>query len=139
MCKPKHRFNETLVAHVSTCFSCYLYPTQVCSIRCLQAVVADLTATLGCDPDDTQQPSKRCREQLELFESLVNSYWFSKVPVILYLNKKDIFEQHPLEYSFPNYTGGPNFKAAIDRILSRLYCIFYLHISTLERAATLLW
>jgi hypothetical protein len=84
-----------------------------------QIVVVDLTATLDCDPDDPLQPSKQCRDQLDFFESIVNSRWFNGVPTILLLNKKDIFEQHPLEYSFPNYTDGPDFSAAIARIQSR--------------------
>lgn len=48
-------------------------------------------------------------ESLVLFESVVNSRWFSQTPVVLLLNKIDVFSQKiprvPLERYFPDYGG----------------------------------
>lgn len=51
----------------------------------------------------------RMQESLVLFESVINSRWFLRTSVILFLNKIDIFKQKlpkvPLVNYFPEYTG----------------------------------
>lgn len=46
-----------------------------------------------------------------LFESLVNGEWFRRKPVILFLNKIDLFKdklhKSPISKHFPDYTGPP--------------------------------
>jgi len=53
----------------------------------------------------------RMHESLQLFGDICNGPWFKATPLILFLNKKDIFEQKiktvPLTVCFPEYTG-PN-------------------------------
>ena len=48
-------------------------------------------------------------ESLKLFDSIVNNEWFTETSVILFLNKKDLFEEKipysPLTIIFPDYTG----------------------------------
>ena len=48
-------------------------------------------------------------ESLKLFESIVNNRWFVETSVILFLNKKDLFEEKiitsPLTICFPDYSG----------------------------------
>ena len=48
-------------------------------------------------------------ESLKLFESIVNNRWFNETSVILFLNKKDLFEEKitnsPLTICFPDYPG----------------------------------
>lgn len=48
-------------------------------------------------------------ESLNLFESTCNSPWFANTSIILFLNKKDLFEEkinkYPLTICFPEYTG----------------------------------
>ena len=48
-------------------------------------------------------------ESLKLFDSIVNNQWFLNTSVILFLNKKDLFEEKiresPLTICFPDYTG----------------------------------
>ena len=48
-------------------------------------------------------------ESLKLFESIINNRWFSETSVILFLNKKDLFEEKigtsPLTICFPEYSG----------------------------------
>ena len=51
----------------------------------------------------------RMHESLKLFDSVCNSKWFETSAIILFLNKKDLFEtkiqQSPLNFCFPDYTG----------------------------------
>lgn len=51
----------------------------------------------------------RMHESLKLFDSICNNKWFKETSIILFLNKKDIFEKKitksPLSICFPEYTG----------------------------------
>ncbi len=48
-------------------------------------------------------------EALRLFGSILNNKWFLDTSIILFLNKKDLFEQklkeRPLSIAYPEYTG----------------------------------
>ncbi|KAJ7618036.1 heterotrimeric G protein alpha subunit B [Roridomyces roridus] len=63
----------------------------------------------------------RMKEALVLFESIVNSKWFHRTSIILFLNKIDLFREklaiNPLENYFPSYTGGDDYDAACDFFL----------------------
>ncbi|KAF7351879.1 G-protein alpha subunit [Mycena venus] len=63
----------------------------------------------------------RMRESLALFESIVNSPWFRRTSIILFLNKFDVFKTKfpriPLERYFPEYTGGRDPNKAAKYIL----------------------
>ncbi|MEJ1285782.1 solute carrier family 38 member 3 [Cricetulus griseus] len=52
----------------------------------------------------------RMHESMKLFDSICNNKWFTDTSIILFLNKKDLFEekitQSPLTICFPEYTGG---------------------------------
>ena len=83
----------------------------------------------------------RMAESLVLFDSVINSRWFLRTSIILFLNKIDIFRhklrrvshwrhsvcapgepnisQVPLERFFQEYTGGPNVNKATKYILWR--------------------
>ena len=51
----------------------------------------------------------RMHESLKLFDSICNNKWFTDTSIILFLNKKDLFEdkieKSPLSICFPEYTG----------------------------------
>lgn len=51
----------------------------------------------------------RMVESMKLFDSICNSKWFVETSIILFLNKKDLFEEKitksPLTICFPEYTG----------------------------------
>ncbi len=51
----------------------------------------------------------RMKESLDLFEGLINLRWFKSCPIILFLNKNDIFiqkiQKSDLGTHFPKYTG----------------------------------
>lgn len=48
-------------------------------------------------------------ESLKLFDSICNNKWFKDTSIILFLNKKDLFEikisKSPLAICFPEYAG----------------------------------
>lgn len=48
-------------------------------------------------------------ESMKLFDSICNNKWFTETSIILFLNKKDLFEEKikrsPLSICFPEYTG----------------------------------
>ena len=49
------------------------------------------------------------QESLRLFDSICNNKWFTETSIILFLNKKDLFEEKikksPLTVCFQEYTG----------------------------------
>jgi len=51
----------------------------------------------------------RLRESVQLFDSICNSRWFKATPIMVFLNKRDIFAEKillfPLKTDFPEYTG----------------------------------
>jgi len=65
----------------------------------------------------------RMMESLVLFDSVVNSRWFMRTSVILFLNKVDLFKQKlersPLQQYFPDYTGGNDVNRAAKYLLWR--------------------
>lgn len=54
-------------------------------------------------------PQNRMIESMKLFDSICNNKWFVDTSIILFLNKKDLFEEKitrsPLTICFPEYSG----------------------------------
>jgi len=54
---------------------------------------------------------QRMTDSLELFDEIINNQWFKNTPVILFLNKVDLFKQKlkttPIVNCFPDYKGNP--------------------------------
>jgi len=70
------------------------------------------------EDDDTN----RLKEDLDLWEDIVNSRWFTTTPFLLLMNKYDIFEEKipeiPLRDYLPSYTGENSVHACYDFIVS---------------------
>lgn len=71
-----------------------------------------------------EQPNQnRMAESLAVFESILNSKWFVRTSIILFLNKVDLFreklEKFPLQNYFPEYRGGSSANNAAKFILWR--------------------
>lgn len=70
-----------------------------------------------------EDSQNRLEESLALFDSVVNSRWFSRTSIVLFLNKIDVFAKKlpfsPLENYFPDYNGGNNINKAVKYILWR--------------------
>ena len=66
------------------------------------------------------EETNRMRESLKLFDSICNNPFFSKTSMILFLNKKDLFEEKiatsPLTICFPEYEGEDNYDEASDYV-----------------------
>lgn len=65
----------------------------------------------------------RMQESLKLFDSICNNKWFTDTSIILFLNKKDLFEEKirksPLTICFPEYSG----KFSSDNLIISLLLI----------------
>jgi GTPase SAR1 family protein len=67
--------------------------------------------------------TNRMHESLQLFKELCNTKWFQQTAFILFLNKKDIFEdkikRSPLTICFPDYNGPNDYEHASVYIKDR--------------------
>ncbi|KAJ5115385.1 hypothetical protein NUU61_001144 [Penicillium alfredii] len=83
-------------------------------VQCLLFMVA-LSGYDQCLVED--QNANQMHEAMMLFESLVNGEWFKRKPIILFLNKIDLFKAKlaisPVSKHFPDYSGSnSDFDAA---------------------------
>lgn len=95
-------------------------------IHCFEAVTSIIFCVALSEYDQVlleESGQNRMQESLVLFESVINSRWFLRTSVILFLNKIDVFKvklaKTPLEKYFPEYTGGPDINKAAKYILWR--------------------
>jgi hypothetical protein len=72
-------------------------------------------------------------ESLLLFDSVVNSRWFMRTSIILFLNKVDIFKvklpRSPLGNYFPDYSGGNDVNKAAKYLLWRFNQVNRAHLN----------
>ncbi|XP_021265278.1 guanine nucleotide-binding protein G(i) subunit alpha-2 [Numida meleagris] len=65
----------------------------------------------------------RMHESMKLFDSICNNKWFTDTSIILFLNKKDLFEEKivhsPLTICFPEYMGANKYDEAAAYIQSK--------------------
>lgn len=95
-------------------------------IHCFESVTSIIFCTALSEYDQVlleEAGQNRMVESLVLFESVINSRWFLRTSIILFLNKIDVFKSKlpkvPLEKYFPEYTGGPDINKAAKYILWR--------------------
>ncbi|XP_062856121.1 guanine nucleotide binding protein (G protein), alpha inhibiting activity polypeptide a [Trichomycterus rosablanca] len=82
-------------------------------IHCFEGVTAIIFCSSLSDYDlvlAEDEEMNRMHESMKLFDSICNNKWFEETSIILFLNKKDLFEEKvkksPLSICFPDYTGG---------------------------------
>ncbi|BHF79068.1 Guanine nucleotide binding protein (G protein), alpha [Sparganum proliferum] len=82
-------------------------------IHCFEDVTAIIFCVAMSEYDQVlheDETTNRMQESLKLFDSICNNKWFQDTSMILFLNKKDLFEEKikrsPLTICFPEYTGG---------------------------------
>lgn len=99
-------------------------------IHCFEGVTAIIfcVALSGYDlvlAEDEEM--NRMIESLNLFDSICNSQWFVLTSIILFLNKKDLFEEKitrsPLTICFPEYTGPNTYDDALKYIAMKFECL----------------
>ncbi|KII95402.1 hypothetical protein PLICRDRAFT_150105 [Plicaturopsis crispa FD-325 SS-3] len=95
-------------------------------IHCFESVTSIIFCTALSEYDQVlleESSQNRMTESLVLFESVINSRWFLRTSIILFLNKIDVFKSKlpkvPLERYFPEYTGGPDINKAAKYVLWR--------------------
>jgi guanine nucleotide-binding protein G(i) subunit alpha len=95
-------------------------------IHCFEGVTAVIFVTSLSEYDQNlfeDNHTPRIIESISLFEEVLNMKWFLNCPVILFLNKRDLFEAKlkvaPLSNVFPDYKGGAEFDEGVQYILKR--------------------
>ncbi|GAA6012577.1 hypothetical protein JCM11491_005440 [Sporobolomyces phaffii] len=95
-------------------------------IHCFEAVTSIIFCVALSEYDQVlleESSQNRMNESLVLFESVINSRWFLRTSIILFLNKIDLFKAKlpkvPLERYFPEYTGGSDVNKGAKFILWR--------------------
>jgi hypothetical protein len=88
-------------------------------IHCFQDITAVLFVAAISEYDQRlfeDETVNRMAEALTIFKEICNSHWFRRAAMILFLNKRDIFEQKirqvPLTVCFPEYKGANEFEPA---------------------------
>src|ERR1700728_3403374 len=75
----------------------------------------------------------RMMESLVLFDLVVNSRWFMRTSIILFLNKVDLFKvklgRSPLGNYFPDYSGGNDVNRAAKYLLWRFNQVNRAHLN----------
>ncbi|CCD63657.1 Guanine nucleotide-binding protein alpha-2 subunit [Caenorhabditis elegans] len=84
------------------------------------------------------ETTNRMIESMRLFESICNSRWFHNTNIILFLNKKDLFEEkikkENIHKAFPEYRGEQNYAETVAFIKTKFEALsnnpkktFYVH------------
>ncbi|KAL1924960.1 uncharacterized protein VTP21DRAFT_4614 [Calcarisporiella thermophila] len=95
-------------------------------IHCFEAVTSIIFCVALSEYDQQlleESGQNRMIESLVLFESVINSRWFLRTSIILFLNKFDLFKRKlprvSLSRCFPEYQGGPDVTKAVKYIAWR--------------------
>ncbi|KAJ9636726.1 Guanine nucleotide-binding protein alpha-2 subunit [Coniosporium tulheliwenetii] len=90
-------------------------------IHCFENVTSIIFCVALSEYDQVlleESSQNRMMESLVLFDSVVNSRWFMRTSIILFLNKVDLFKQKlarsPLGNYFPDYSGGNDVNRAAN-------------------------
>lgn len=88
-------------------------------IHCFEGVTAIIFIVAMSEYDLSlaeDQEMNRMMESMKLFDSICNNKWFTDTSIILFLNKKDLFEEKikksPLTTCFPEYSGANVYEEA---------------------------
>nr|AGJ70282.1 G protein subunit alpha o [Terebratalia transversa] len=88
-------------------------------IHCFEDVTAIIFCVAMSEYDQVlheDETTNRMQESLKLFDSICNNKWFTDTSIILFLNKKDLFEnkikKSALTVAFPEYTGKQSYEEA---------------------------
>jgi len=95
-------------------------------IHCFEDVTAVIFVAAINEYDQTlyeDNSTNRLMEALDLFDKTCNSKWFVNANIILFLNKRDLFEDKikkvDLKVCFPDYKDGCNSHAASEYLMNK--------------------
>eukprot|EP00063_Salmo_salar_P028041 XP_014002876.1 PREDICTED: guanine nucleotide-binding protein G(i) subunit alpha-1-like isoform X3 [Salmo salar] len=107
-------------------------------IHCFEGVTSIIFCVALSDYDlvlAEDEEMNRMHESMKLFDSICNNKWFTDTSVILFLNKKDLFEEKigrsPLTICYPEYAGASTYEEAAAYIqcttvpIMHYYCCCY--------------
>jgi len=88
-----------------------------------------------------EETTNRMHESLKLFKDICNTKWFVETAIVLFLNKKDLFEKKiqkiPLTVCFEDYKGGSDFQSTSQYITDQFLAqnnnpkkLIYVHLTT---------
>jgi len=100
-------------------------------IHCFENVTAVIFVAAISEYDQVlyeDENTNRMHEALTLFDQICNSRWFQKTSIILFLNKRDIFQEKlarkvPLTQAWPEYTGSFAYEEAVDFIQGQFFAL----------------
>ncbi|CCX05290.1 guanine nucleotide binding protein, alpha subunit [Pyronema domesticum] len=105
-------------------------------IHCFEAVTSIIFCVALSEYDQVlleEKNQNRMMESLVLFDSVVNSRWFVRTSIILFLNKVDLFKvkltRSPLSNYFPDYSGGNDVNRAAKYLLWRFNQVNRAHLN----------
>lgn len=105
-------------------------------IHCFENVTSIIFCVALSEYDQVlleESNQNRMMESLVLFDSVVNSRWFMRTSIILFLNKVDLFRQKlgrsPLSNYFPDYSGGNDINRASKYLLWRFNQVNRAHLN----------
>ncbi|PLB36430.1 guanine nucleotide-binding protein subunit alpha gpaB [Aspergillus candidus] len=105
-------------------------------IHCFENVTSIIFCVALSEYDQVlleESNQNRMMESLVLFDSVVNSRWFMRTSIILFLNKVDLFRQKlprsPLSDYFPDYLGGNDVNRAAKYLLWRFNQVNRAHLN----------
>ncbi|KAI5307041.1 hypothetical protein KEM56_005434 [Ascosphaera pollenicola] len=111
-------------------------------IHCFENVTSIIFCVALSEYDQVlleESSQNRMNESLILFDSVVNSRWFMRTSIVLFLNKVDLFrakiERSPLSNYFPEYSGGNDPNRAAKFLLwkftqvNRAHLTLYPHLT----------
>ncbi|PRP82575.1 guanine nucleotide-binding protein alpha-1 subunit [Planoprotostelium fungivorum] len=94
-------------------------------MHCFQGVSSVLFCVSLSDYDQMlyeDEKTNRMHESLTLFRDVCTSKWFSDTAMVIFFNKKDIFEKKinttSLRVCFPSYTGADEYEEASNFVIS---------------------
>ncbi|XP_046896559.1 guanine nucleotide-binding protein G(i) subunit alpha [Hypomesus transpacificus] len=95
-------------------------------IHCFEGVTAIIFCVALSDYDlvlAEDEEMNRMHESMKLFDSICNNKWFTDTSIILFLNKKDLFEEKicrsSLNICYPEYSGASTYEEAAAYIQCR--------------------
>ncbi|EEP79588.1 guanine nucleotide-binding protein alpha-3 subunit [Uncinocarpus reesii 1704] len=105
-------------------------------IHCFENVTSIIFCVALSEYDQVlleESNQNRMMESLVLFDSVVNSRWFMRTSIVLFLNKVDLFRQKlarsPLSRYFPDYSGGNDINRAAKYLLWRFNQVNRAHLN----------
>ncbi|MCJ1228586.1 Guanine nucleotide-binding protein alpha-2 subunit [Toensbergia leucococca] len=105
-------------------------------IHCFENVTSIIFCVALSEYDQVlleESNQNRMMESLVLFDSVVNSRWFMRTSIILFLNKVDLFKlklgRSPLGNYFPDYSGGDDVNRAAKYLLWRFNQVNRAHLN----------